>query len=168
MISKKYLFVFNFLIIFLTVFAYYVNAWPTHAGTCDVKKVDSSPHAGSNGENIAKEDGGYKIATKKESDNYVITLNGPESFHGILIYVEDKNSTRFGEFTLDNKMLQYKSCEGIGEHNTLTHTSKDSKNFPLELKWKSDSNFDEAVVHSVVVINFNHWFHLEDVKFKSS
>ncbi|CAB5140232.1 unnamed protein product [Rhizophagus irregularis] len=145
-----------------------ILTYPQHAGTCDVTKVDSSPHAGNNGENIVKGDGGYKITTKKESDNYVTTLNGPEPFQGLLIYVEDKNGTRFGEFTLDNKMLQHKSCEGIGEHNTLTHTSKDPKNLPLDLKWKSDSNFDEAVVRAVVVINFKHWFHLDDVKFKSS
>ncbi|GBB89677.1 hypothetical protein RclHR1_16460001 [Rhizophagus clarus] len=169
MVLKKSLPIFNFLIIFLAIFAYYVNAYPQHAGTCDVAKVDSSPHAGNNGENIVKGDGGYKTTTKKDSDDYVVTINGPESISGLLIYVEDKNGTRFGEFALDNNMLQYKSCEGgIGDHNTLTHTSKDKKNLPLDLKWKPGSNFDEANVRSVVVIDFSHWFHLEDVKLKSS
>ncbi|RIA97178.1 hypothetical protein C1645_753063 [Glomus cerebriforme] len=169
MISKKSLFIFNFLIICLTIFTYYADAWPQHAGTCDVKKVDQSPHAGDNGANIVKGDGGYKITTKKETDKYSITLNGPEPIHGLLIYVDNKDGTRFGEFDLDNKLLQYKSCEGIGQHNTLTHTSKDPKTFPLELKWKPDnSSFGEAVVRSVVVVNFSHWFHLEEVKFNSS
>uniref|UniRef100_A0A1D1YE50 Putative ferric-chelate reductase 1 n=1 Tax=Anthurium amnicola TaxID=1678845 RepID=A0A1D1YE50_9ARAE len=170
MTSKKFLFVLKFLMIFLTIIACYVNAWPQHAGTCDVQKVDSSPHAGDNGKNIVQGDGGFKITVSKESDDYHIKLDGSEPIHGILVYVEDNKGTRFGEFALDdNKLLQYKSCGGTGEHNTITHTSKDPKNLPLELKWKpGDTSFDEATVHSVVVLNFTRWFHLEDVKFKSS
>jgi len=169
MVSKKSLFVFNFLLVFLTISTYHTNAWPKQAGTCDVEKVDKSPHAGTNGENIAQGDGGYKVSTKKETDDYLITLDGQEPIHGILIYVENKNGTRSGEFVLDNKLLQYKSCGGVGQHNTITHTSKDPKNLPLELKWKPDnSDFGEAVVRAVVVIQFNRWYHLENVNLKSS
>src|SRR3954451_7682894 len=137
MILKIFL---KFLIICLTIF-FYANAWSQHAGTCNVKEMDSSPHAGDYGANIVQGDGGYKIEVKKESDDYLITLSGPEAIHGLLVYVENKDGKRFGEFVLDNDLLQYKSCDGENKNNTITHNSKDPKNLPLELKWKpGDSN----------------------------
>ncbi|CAG8570063.1 1124_t:CDS:1 [Funneliformis caledonium] len=162
-------FILKTLLIYLTIFTFYASTWPNHAGTCDVKEVDQSPHAGDKGENIVQGNGGYNITVKKENDHYLFILAGPEAIRGLLVYVEDKDGKRFGEFTLDNKLLQYKDCEGEGKGNTITHTSNDPKTLPLELKWKSDnSSFGDAVVRSVVVIDFNHWYHLDDVKCSSS
>ncbi|CAG8739248.1 10305_t:CDS:1, partial [Acaulospora colombiana] len=140
-----------------------VLSFPNGAGTCDVSQMQSQGHGSPSTSGV----GGFSVSVKNATTagSYVISINGPSSIEGVLIYTQDSKGNRIGNFVVPSN-LQSKSCGGSGT-NSLTHTDQNSKSMPLKLTWSPMSNGTITVKSLVVVNSYANWHQLNDVNFEA-
>lgn len=148
-------------LLLLTSIPFYVSAFPTGAGTCNVEEMANGDH----GPSSLKEPTGYRLsADMPTKGNFELTAVGPgDGFKGILVYVLNAKNERIGEFTNLPATMQLKSdCKG----STVTHKTKDNKNFPFKLNWKAPQGTSgNLTIKSLIVKDFKNWARLEDIEF---
>ncbi|CAG8562589.1 5309_t:CDS:1 [Racocetra persica] len=140
---------------------FYVSAYPTGAGTCNVDEMATKGHGPSKIQGF----GGYSISTSKQGQSLNIKISGPSSstsVKGVLIYTIDSNGKDTGSFTIPTG---YKNCQG---QNTLTHTNANSKSLPLTYTWTPSGTSGNVTVRGIVVQDFSNWVKLQEINFDSS
>ncbi|KAF0456289.1 putative ferric-chelate reductase 1 [Gigaspora margarita] len=165
MISKNMFWkLLNICIISLICLSYFTFAYPSEAGTCDVDKMVNSPH----GSYAVESNGGFSInTTTLTSPKIKISISGPESIKGLLIYVQNDKGEHFGEFNNANSLLKFKSCGKDGKKNTLTHNSKEEKKLPLDFEWSPESGYTNGTVRAIVLVSFSKWYKLDNLAISS-
>ncbi|CAG8521164.1 11124_t:CDS:2 [Cetraspora pellucida] len=143
---------------------FYVSAYPTGAGTCNVDRMATDGHGKTNIQGF----GGYSIATSKSTGQGItLKISGSTgvSAKGVLIYTVDSSGKDTGTIAIPSGGA-YKNCAGV---NSLTHTSSNSKNLPLSYTWTPSTGFSGNVtVRAIVVQDFSNWVKLQDTVFDST
>ncbi|CAI2162460.1 10793_t:CDS:1 [Funneliformis geosporum] len=149
-----------FSLLLLTSIPFFVSAFPTGAGTCNVEEMASGDH----GPSSLKEQAGYRLsANMPTKGSFEITAVGPgDGFKGILVYVLNAKNERIGEFTNLPPNMQLKSdCKG----STVTHKSKENKKFPFKLNWNAPQGTSgNLTIKSLIVKDFKNWARLDDIE----
>ncbi|CAG8533048.1 5651_t:CDS:1 [Cetraspora pellucida] len=151
----------NICIISLTCLTYFTSAWPGGAGVCDVNKMKDSPHGAAYSPQNAGE---FSInMTKLTSPKIKISVNGPKSVKGFLIYVQNDGGEHFGKFENTNPLFSFnvKGCDKQDQTNTLTHNSAVEKQLPLDFEWSPETDNANGTVQVVVVVSFAEWYKLD-------
>ncbi|CAG8486899.1 8012_t:CDS:2 [Acaulospora morrowiae] len=145
---------------------YLVLSYPNGAGTCDVTAMSSQGH----GAPLTSGAGGFSLTlvnSTTASGSYSITVKGPKSVKGLLLYTQDSKGTRTGNFVVPSK-FQSKSCSGTGT-NSLTHKDSSQKSLPLSFTWSPESgSATNITARAIVVVSYSDWYQLSDLTFDPS
>ncbi|CAG8536054.1 351_t:CDS:1 [Ambispora gerdemannii] len=143
---------------------YLVNAFPNGAGTCDADPAAISKGHGASLQPNSGGPNGFTISTAMNGATYDITLNGPKSIKGLLVYVVNAKGDRIGDFTVPTG-LQAKACGGTGT-NTLTQKDATLKKLPMKLSYNAGAaKTGQWKVMSLVVQDKLNWNKLDDTTF---
>ncbi|CAG8690321.1 9360_t:CDS:1, partial [Dentiscutata heterogama] len=134
------------------------------AGVCDVDKMKNSPH----GAYAVETTGGFSInITKLTSPKIKISISGPKSIKGLLIYVQKDNGDHFGGFNNENTLLSFKSCSTEAKNSTLTHNSSQEKQLPLDFEWSPETGSTNGTARAIVLVSFSEWYKLDNLPINS-
>jgi len=150
-----------FLLLFISM-PFYVSAFPTGAGTCNVEEMPTIGHGTTN---LISPAGYMMNVTLQSQGKFQLSINGPgNGIEGLLVYVVDSTNTRLGQFSNLPDFIQIKpDCTG---QSTVTHKSSDNKKFPINLNWDAPQGTSgNLIIKSLVVKDFSDWARLDDVTF---
>jgi uncharacterized membrane protein YgcG len=110
------------------------------------------------------------VQSPSNFESHIISLVGPRSIRGFLLYAEDCFGRRVGRFTADT----LRGTGGISrEHflepcrgpTTITHTNNRDKSGPeLDFKWSApDQDVGPITFYAAVVMSFKEWYILDPV-----
>ncbi|CAG8451324.1 7996_t:CDS:2 [Scutellospora calospora] len=155
--TKLFANIFFFLLVISIPF--YVSAYPTGAGTCDVALMTTQGHGPSQTSGF----GGYSLSTTKSGQQFSLTIQGTSPIKGVLLYVQDSSGKKMGTFTFPSN---YQACSGSGSA-ALTHTSSNMKSMPLSFTWTPPSGNPSGnmTVRGIVVQSYQNWHPLPDMNF---
>ncbi|CAG8478535.1 10206_t:CDS:1 [Dentiscutata erythropus] len=154
----------NICTISLICLSYFTFAWPTGAGDCNVDKMKDSPHGAYAVENT----GGFSInITKLTSPKIKISISGPGSIKGLLVYVQNDKGEHFGGFNNENTLFSFKDCSTEAKNSTLTHNSSQEKQLPLDFEWSPGTGSINGTARAIVVVSFSKWYKLDNLPINS-
>lgn len=86
-----------------------------------------------------------------------ITLNGTQSFKGLLLYVFDSVGSRRGTFQIPNSYQPMDGCSG-DPSSTIGHTNSLNKSVPVAFNWTAPPSADPLTVVATIMVNVNTFY----------
>src|SRR5687767_9498139 len=122
-----------FNVIFIFTFTSLTFSYPQRSPTCDVYQMINGDH----GAYFVNDTGGYALSQRRNADGKIeISIAGPNSIKGLLIYAHDVIGNRIGSFETKVKGVVPKTdCGGTGQSNTMQHSDNTLKSLPLTFTW---------------------------------
>ncbi|CAG8628248.1 4706_t:CDS:2 [Racocetra persica] len=143
---------------------HYIFIYESYPGVCDVDKMKHSPH----GAYAVSGTGEFSInTTKSTSPKIKISINGPKSAKGLLIYVQNDSGEHFGKFENTNDLFSFKDCDEQNQHSTLTHNSAVEKQLPFDFEWSPENDKANGTVQAIVLVSFSEWYKLDEQSISS-